>query len=184
MLRLKTLCLSALLLSAVAATTLAFRNAVFQEPEAPSREHAMLMEAVGEWEGTLEMTMPGMEGKFPATDTITAFGPFWTQSNFESDFMGMPYKGTGVMGFDPKGKEFVGTWIQNTDSSFMVMRGTINDAGEMEMKWEAALPGSDELVPHRSTTRHTKDSYVNKFYVGEGDAEIHQMTISMTRKKK
>ncbi|QDV05981.1 hypothetical protein Poly30_14850 [Planctomycetes bacterium Poly30] len=184
MLNLKTLCVSALLLSAAAAaTTLALRSTAPQEAEAPTREHGMLMESVGEWEGTLEMMMPGMEGKFPATDTITAFGPFWTQSMFESDFMGMAYSGTGVMGFDPKTKKFVGTWIQNTDSSFMVMHGTMNEAGEMEMKWEAPLPGSDELVPHRSTTKYTKDTYVNKFYAGEGDEEMHQMTISMKRKK-
>lgn len=186
MFNLRSLCAAAALVSAaVAATAVVAAPTFFQEEPKPTEEHAMLMKGVGEWEGTLTMTMPGMEGAVPATETVTAFGQFWTHSNFEATFEGMPfpYNGHGQMGFDPATKQFVGTWIHNTDPHIAVMRGTMNDAGEMEMRWEAPMPMTGELTPHRSVTKHGEDSYEMKFFMGEGDAEFSHMTIAMKRKK-
>ncbi len=187
MFNLRTICVSALLVSAAAAaTTVALRPAASQEMPKPTKQHETLMKQIGEWEGTLEMFVPGMEGKNPATDTVTAFGPFWTQSNFECTFEGMPmsYQGSGNTGFDPSTGEFVGTWIHNTDPHIAVMRGKADEkTGALEMHWQAPIMGTDMMGPHRSVTVFGEDEYEMKFYMGEGEQEMHHMTIAMKRKK-
>ncbi|MEM8709584.1 MAG: DUF1579 family protein [Planctomycetota bacterium] len=183
MFNLRPICAAAALVSAAVAAT-AVAPTFFQEEPKPTEQHEMLMKGVGEWEGTLTMTMPGMEGAMKATETVTAFGSFWTHSNFTATFdeMPFPYHGHGQMGFDPATEEFVGTWTHNTDPHIAVMRGKMNDAGEMVMHWEAPMPMTGELVPHRSVTKHGDGEYEMKFFMGEGDAEFSHMTIAMKRK--
>lgn len=187
MFNLRTICVSALLVSAAAAaTTAALRSVASQEGPKPSEQHEWLMGQLGDWEGTITMSMPGMEGESPATETVTAFGPFWTQSQFVCEFEGMPmpYKGTGSTGYDAASGEFVSTWIHNSGPHIAIMRGK-RDAktGVLEMHWSAPMPGTDIMTPHRSVMTTTDDTYELKFYMGEGETEMQNMTISMKRKK-
>lgn len=189
MLNLRTLLATSLVVGgiATAAVTTAVINPFGQEPQAPkpTAEHEMLLSTVGEWEGTLTMTMPGMpEMAVPATETIQAVGGFWTSSDFKCDFMGMPFHGHGIMGYDVAAKKMVGTWADGMSSYLAIMEGSIDaDTATVEMKWEAPVEGAEGMVPHRNVTKHEKDAYTITFFNGEGDAEVETMTIAMKRKK-
>lgn len=171
---------------AVALTTTGLVPAPFsflQEEEKPTKHHEHMMKSVGEWEGVVALHGP-MEGqKMEASETITAIGPFWTTSDFRAEFMGFPFSGRSVMGYDAKAKKAVGTWCDSSSSYLSVMEGTVDEeTGDVEMRWDQPFMGGP-MAPHRSVTHVEGDSYTSEFYVTIEGEEMHSMTIAMKRKK-
>lgn len=156
-----------------------------QEPVQPTEQHRHVLKAVGEWEGTLNYFMPGADEPMsaPATESIVSVGEFWTQSRFECEFMGIPYIGTGCMGYDIAKKKFVGTWIDSTTTYIAQMEGEMNADGALVMHWEAPDPMSGEIVQHRSVTAEADGKNVSTFYAGEGEG-VKIMVIEMSRASK
>ena len=177
MLKLRTV---AVVLAAGTVTFAATRPLVqeMQFPK-PTQEHAELQQSVGEWQGTITMFMPGMpEQKAAASEIVRSAGPFWIQSEFTSEFMGMPYKGYGAHGFDPNSGQFTSTWIDNFSSFLSVMKGTHNAETDMiVMEWDAP-DMTGQMAPHRSEQKHSKDSYTMTFYT----SDVKTMVIEMNRK--
>jgi hypothetical protein len=154
-----------------------------QETPQPTPHHAMLLANVGTWEGTLTMSMAGMDAApIPATETIEGVGPFWTQSRFECDFMG-PFVGTGCSGYDTKKEKFVGTWIDSMSSNLTVMEGDYNaETKTLTMNYEAPDMMGGAIVPHRIETVFGDDTYTSHFYMGAGPDVPETMVIEMHRK--
>lgn len=147
----------------------------------PMAEHKMLLESAGDWEGSVVHIAPDKtESTAQARERIEPIGPYWTQSRFESDFMGSPYLGTGVMGYDPEKKKFIGTWVDNMSSYFALMEGKM-EGDKLVMRWQAPDLTSGKLVPHRSETTHAADTVTTTFFVGDG-AGTKNMVITMKRK--
>ena len=103
----------------------------------PGKEHEAIVAGAGKWEGTLTMFGDQEMPPIPVQQTVEAIGPFWTQTRFTGDFMGMPYVGTGCVGYDPSTKKYVGTWIDNTWSAFGLMEGERGADGKLVMRWTA-----------------------------------------------
>lgn len=182
--------LSALALTAVGvAAASVLPSAPFSQEEwgapEPTKEHELLLKSVGEWEGTMKSTMPGMDPmEMPATETVTALGPFHTYTRFSADFFGQPFEGMATTSYDPKSKEVVNTWMDNGSMHTSIMRGTIDPkTGRSELRWRAPMPGVGDDVAQRSVTEYSGDSYVMTFFMGEGDEQVEYMTLSMKRKK-
>ena len=163
----------------------AIRTAPRQEPPQPTAEHAFVLKAVGEWQGTLTTTMPDMPSEtIPVTETVEAVGGFWTQARFECEFMGAPYVGTGCTGYDPQRKKFIGTWIDSMSSYLAVMEGERDPKTQaLVMRWQAPDHMTGALTPHRFVSVDLKDGgNETTFYMGEGAAEVKTMVIAMKRK--
>jgi hypothetical protein len=176
---------SLLALALTAGTLTAASVALTQETPQPTENHALVLEGVGTWEGTLTSHFPGMPAEpVEARETVEAVGSFWTQATFECLFMGAPYKGTGCVGYDSTKEAFVGTWIDSMSSYLAVMEGEIDEkTGKLVMRWEA--PGmTGDMVNHRSETVRKDDSYTSTFFMGEGDEEMKSMVIEMKRVSK
>lgn len=173
-----TLCLATLAAAALRPALTA------QLDHEPTKQHRMLVEGVGEWEGTLTSFFPGAPSEpAQAHETVVAIGGFWTQAHFRCDFMGAPYEGTGCVGYDSARNKYVGTWIDSMSDHLAVMEGERNpETGALEMHWQS--PGEDgELVKHSSSTVFDgKDGYTSTFHLGEGDAAVKSMVIEMKRK--
>lgn len=179
----------ALALCACAATTntsapvaAAFDESLAQDmppPEAPGEQHRWLQGCAGTYEGTLTAFLPGAPSEpVAATDVIESFGPFWTISRFECEFMGAPYMGTGCQGYDAARGCYVGNWTDTMGSYLAMMEGERRADGTLVMRWEA--PGPDGgMAPHRSeTVRKPSGGYTSTFYIGEG-AGTKSMAIDM-----
>lgn len=148
----------------------------------PTEQHEQIVAGAGEWEGTL--TMFGEHATpqpLPAQETVEAVGPFWVQSRFTCDFMGMPYVGTGCVGYDPAAKKYVGTWVDNMSSYFACMEGEKDASGKLVMRWTAPDETTGEPVAHRSESVETANGRVMTFYMGEG-AGTKSMVIEMKHK--
>lgn len=169
--------------SLTAAAALAAPALLRQEMPQPTEEHRMLLKGVGEWEGVLRSYMPGTpEEPAPATETVEAIGEFWIQTRFECEFMGMPYVGSGCVGYDPVQERFVGTWIDNFSTHLAVMEGRVDpESGLLVMEWEAPMTPGGPMVPHRYEAEHMTKGNRMTFYMGEGDG-TKTMVIEMKRK--
>ena len=76
----------------------------------------------------------GMGNDDAAAAQVTVLGhatAFWTVSLFESEFMGMPFRGRSTLGYDPQKKKWVGTWVDSMSPSMFVMEGGYDAAGKV-----------------------------------------------------
>ena len=158
---------------------------VVQGPSEPTAQHKILLEGVGVWEGTLTMDMPGApKSVFAAKETVTAVGLLWTQARFECDIMGVPYVGTGCLGYDVAQKKVVGTWIDSHSTAVAHMAGEIDlKTKTVTLRWQSTNPENGKKVANRSVTVRTATSYTATFYMGEGEG-TQSMVIVMKRKGK
>lgn len=175
----------ALSLAAISFGALAFAaTRLAQEPALPqpTEHHQWIVDGAGEWEGTLTSFLPGMPtAPTPAKESVVAIGGFWTQSRFTCDFMGMPYVGVGVLGYDVEKKKFVSTWSDSMSSFLALMEGDMDPKTKtLVMRWTAP-DMTGKPAQHRSETVHEGDSYTSTFFVGEG-AGTKSMVIAMARK--
>ena len=173
------------LIVAAGALTIAATTSTAQDPmmEQPTDHHKIVQRAVGDWKGTLTSYMPGMpETPMPATEHTDAVGGFWTNTTFQCDFMGMPYKGVGVVGYSAKDKKFLGTWTDSTSSFFAMMEGDYDKEKDiLTMRWTGPdMTGA--MVPHRYEVAMRDDGYTSTFFVGENGGE-KSMVIEMERVK-
>lgn len=166
--------------------TLAFAaiRPLSQEMPQPTPEHAQILNGVGVWEGTLTSFMGGGPADpVPAKETVEGIGKFWTQSKFTCNFMGMPYLGTGCVGYDAKNGKYVGTWIDNMSSYLAVMEGEMNEeTNTLVMRYDAP-DMTGQMAAHRIESVYNENSYVSTFYTGAGEG-TKTMVIEMKRKGK
>jgi len=150
----------------------------------PTEIHQRMLDGVGTWKGTMSAQYPGMPPmQSKVTETVEALGPFHTVTDFHAQFMGVPYHGHGIMGYDEASGEAFGTWTDNMSPHTSFMRGTVEVEGDtttIEMRYEAPGP-TGEMLPHRNVGVHTGDRYSMTFYMGEGDAEVRTMTLELQR---
>src|SRR5262245_46680531 len=98
----------------------------------PGEEHARMKTLVGEWttHGVLDMgpTRTTMDG----TASITMIlGDRYLRQEFRGTFMGSPYEGRGVIGYDNATKEFVSVFIDNQRTGFLLGKGVETTPGKV-----------------------------------------------------
>lgn len=147
------------------------------EMEQPTQEHQMLQKAVGQWEGTVTLHVPGMpQTPSPATESVRSGGPFWTISDFNSQFLGQSYAGHGCHGYDAKKKKFVSTWTDNMSSFLTVMEGEHEaDQNTIVYTWEAP-DMTGQMAPHRADYEtNGDDAYTMTFYTNGEKTMVIEM---------
>lgn len=145
-------------------------------------EQEEILQGVGNWEGTITMFIPGQDAAAsPATEQVQGLGSVGTTTRFSSKFMGQPYVGTGVVGYDPVTRCYRGTWTDNMSPYVSVMEGKKNpETNAVVMHWKS--PNMEGVMTQqRSETVRTADSYTMTFYEGEGEGR-KAMVIAMKRK--
>lgn len=105
----------------------------WQEDMTPGPQHVMIAKWDGTWDA--ETTMWMAPGAPPETSKATSvnkmmLGGRYQTTNFKGNFMGMPYEGHGMMGYDNAKEVFTSTWLDNMSTSPMKMEGTWDDAAK------------------------------------------------------
>lgn len=157
----------------------------------PGEMHSMLAKSDGLWNG--ENTMWMENGAKPMTSTSEAvnkmiFGGRYQVSEHKGDFMGMPFEGMSITGYDNSKKKFVSTWIDNMGTGIMNMEGVWNASTKsIEFKGkmtDPSRPGKDCNVREVYTF---VDDNTQKMEMYGPDAktgkEFKTMEIKYTRKK-
>jgi hypothetical protein len=156
----------------------------------PGEAHKALEPLVGKWDIVMKFWMSGpgsevLESKGTAESRWILDGRFVLQEA-SSEFMGMPFKGMGINGYDNFKKKYTSFWIDNMGTAMMTSLGMADRArkaityyGQMD---EPATGEQDKLG--RFVMRIVdRDKIVFEMYdlsLGE-DAKVGEITY--TRKK-
>ena len=155
----------------------------------PGAHHQKLMKSAGTYDVTVKAMMPGtppMEAK--GTATIEGFmdGRFIMESMKSPSFMGMPWEGRGIYGYDNTTKKHVGTWCDSWGTVLLSLEGTCDGACKV------VTLTSNFVDPMTKTTKTAKavskeisaDEFVLEISdVEKGGKETKVMEINYKRKK-
>ena len=168
-------------------------NSLFsQEPppmEAPTKEHQWLKQFVGEWESEAEVFhepgKPPIRGK--GTETARLVGGFWVVSQGESEMMGMKFSSVLTLGYDPKKKKYIGSWVDSMASHLWTYEGTVDVTGKiLTMRAEGPCPmDPGKLCKFREVTeiKDPDNRVFTSWVVGDDGKETMFLRVVSKRKK-
>lgn len=116
----------------------------------PGEMQKMMAKSDGTWSGENTMWMENdgkpMMSKSEATNKMIFDGRYQV-SEHKGDFMGMPFEGMSIVGYDNSKKKFVSTWIDNMGTGIMHGEGDWNPSTKsIEFKGkmtDPSRPGKD-----------------------------------------
>jgi hypothetical protein len=155
----------------------------------PAKEREWLKQLVGEWDVKWKMYMQPDQppAESAGTDTVRALGNHWIVAEAKTTMMGAPYNGILSLGYDPRKKQFHGTWIDSFGCQLWVYKGTLNDAGDtLTLETEGpSLQAPDKTARYREIIQFTgRDSRTfNSSFETEDGSWMKIVTIEYRRKK-
>lgn len=161
-------------------------SAYSQEPAAvsPGKEHKLLHRCLGERTGMMKMWPAGPDSDpimMPVKETNTSLhNGLWVRSVFECG----PYRGSGVMGYDPDEKQYVGNWINNMTAEMSIMKGTYNEAKhELTMTFRGRA-SSGKMADMKSVTEFVPGKPERFIMMEKSDAGKWQTAFEVTYEDK
>ena len=153
----------------------------------PGAIHQMLAKSAGTWNATVSMWMqPGTQ---PVSSSATCvnemiLGGRYLQSKNSGNFMGQPFEGIGLMGYDNAKKVFVNSWVDNMGTGIMNMTGTWDEATK-SIKFSGTMvdPSSGKDMAFREVLHFVDDNnQVLEMYANAGGQEMKTMEVKYVRK--
>lgn len=153
----------------------------------PGDIHKMMAKSVGSWTADISMWMQPntqpMNSKGEMKNEMILGGRYLKGTN-TGNFMGQPFEGISVTGYDNAKKIFVNNWIDNMGTGMMNLTGTW-DAATKSITFTGTMvdPASGKDVPIREVLKFTDDTHqVMEMYASMGGAEFKTMEIKFTKK--
>ncbi len=185
-----TFLLTCLALSASSAAAqeddMAAMMAAWQKAGQPGMHHQHLAVLVGTWDAETKMWMdPSAE---PMTSSATmeyrmVMGGRFLEEVITSDFMGQPFQGRGLYGYDNVTGKMQAIWIDDMSTGIYSYSGSINEAGdEMTLEGKYMDPITKEWRQTRSVMRISSDKLHYVGYESSNGQERKTMEITATRK--
>lgn len=163
----------------------------WMEYSTPGEMHKMLAKSDGIWTGETTMWMESggkpMMSKSETTNKMMYDGRYQI-SNHKGNFMGMPFEGMSIVGYDNSKKKFISTWIDNMGTGIMHGEGEWNPSTKsVEFKGkmtDPSRPGKDcdfrEVFTFVDDNTQKLEMYGPDSKTGK---EYKTMEIKYTRKK-
>jgi Protein of unknown function (DUF1579) len=155
----------------------------------PGKQHEWLASKAGSWTfaGTFWMDPSKEPSKSTGTveRSVMLGGRVLAEKVKSSGFMGQPFEGYGLTGYDNVTGEFWGTWNDNMGTGLMTSTGTCDDKGVCTQNGEYVDPLTGKKRTSRMTSRDEgPDKEVHEaFEKGPDGKEFKTMEIVYTRKK-
>lgn len=98
----------------------------------PGAEHARLAEHFrGDWKATttmwLDPSAPPTTSSGTSTNTVE-FGGRQVRSHYKGEFMGQPFEGIAMTGYDNAAREYVNHWVDSMGTGHYMTRGSYDPA--------------------------------------------------------
>ncbi len=152
----------------------------------PGPMHKMMAQCNGDWQEQLKFWMapgaPATESKASCNNTMI-MGDRYQQSTHKSEMNGMPFEGTGILGYDNAKKVFVSTWIDNMGTGIMYMEGKWDEKGKtIHFKGKSVDPMTGKEMQVREEFRIIDDSHQEmEMYMTQNGKEFQSMEIKFSR---
>ena len=170
-------------------SAMAAMMAEWEQYSTPGPEHQTMAKGVGTWNCTTTMwmdtTAPPTVSQSTCVVTPLLGGRFF-RSDYKGDFMGMPFEGIAISGYDNYKKKYIGSWIDNMGTMMMTFEGTCNaDGSECTFTTSFDDPMTKTRKRVREVCRYTSvDSWTMDWYeTSPGQPERMTMQIVHTRVK-
>jgi hypothetical protein len=154
-------------------------------------EHAALAKDVGEWDVQETMWMaPGAPPQVNAGHaTITAIlDGKWFRQDYSGQFMGKPFTGLGLSGYDTVQKKYLYVWLDSFSTPMSSSTGTSTDGGKTityTSRMELCPMTGGPLTTRSVLVHESADRIVMTMYnTPEGKTEEKAMELAYTRAKK
>ena len=153
---------------------------------APGPQHQALASRAGSWKVEGKMWMaPGADAMpmMGTASTRSLLGGRYIVEEFQSEFMGQPFEGRLMQGYDNVSDKYWSVWVDNTSTGSHVAHGTEISPGHVELIGTA----DDLLTPAGRPTRMTitdngDGSYTMKMFDSrQGTDEFQVMELHYTR---
>jgi hypothetical protein len=156
----------------------------------PGPEHKRLEPLAGSWNVGVKMWMdpskPPTESKGTAERKWILGGRF-LQEAVKGEFLGQPFEGGGLTGYDNLQKKYIGVWVDNMSTGMSHSVGTADESGKVfTFTREDFDPVSGKKVKSRDIIRiESEDKHsMDMFKEGPDGKEIKGMELVFTRKGK
>jgi hypothetical protein len=173
-------------LAVLALALAALSRAEAPKMPAPAKEHEFLKQFAGEWETDAEMVMePGKPPvKSKGTESARMLGGFWLTSEMKGDCMGVTVTGHTTVGYDPKARKYVGTWVCSMSDWLCKYEGSA-DGKTLTLQCEGPAPKTGKTVKMKDVLElKGKDHKVlTSSILGEDGKWTVFMTMNAKRKK-
>ncbi len=150
----------------------------------PGENHANQEKWVGEFTvSTKHWMQPGAEpilsegGKMVNTSMM---GGRYLMSKHTSTFMGMPFEGLNIQGYDNAKKKFVSVWVDNHGTGLMIAEGNFDENGVLTLGGMMSSPMGEIPVREVITFEGTDKQHMEMF-MSMGEQEMKVMEIDMVR---
>lgn len=157
--------------------------AAMMEAGMPGEMHELLQRTVGTWNFTLKMYMdPSNPMEMSGTSkTESILGGRFVAEHVESEFMGQPFQGMGLTGYDNVSGQFQAIWIDNMTTTLHSYTGEL-EGDAIVMIGTQVDPMSGEEVPQRSVLTFVDDDHfiVENYETREGEERL-TMELHYTR---
>lgn len=164
-------------------------SAALTAQDAPTKEHQWLSQLAGQWEADLEVFAgPGKPPlKLKSTESTRQIGGFWTVTEAEAVAPGAPFARALVLGWDPRTKKYVGTWVDSTSTHIGKYEGSVDAAGKtLTLEGQTPSPfDPSKLVPVREVIelKSQDQKVITTSLQGEDGKWLTIVTVNARRKK-
>ncbi len=159
----------------------------FMKLAKPGEHHAHLAAGVGSWEITMQMWMePGK----PPTETTGTLESQWilggrfVETVYKGEFMGEPFEGRGMDGYDNGAKHYTGIWADTLGTVTVMSTGHCEKNGKVRTVMGEMVDPMGQTITNRGvTTVLNADTYKYESYIIDAAGnEMKQMELIAKRR--
>ncbi len=155
----------------------------------PGDNHQHLQAIVGEWETELKIWLSPEAEPIVATGEAEShwiLGGRFVETTYRAEFMGRPFEGRGVEGYDNHAAEYVGTWRDTMGTYTMLYKGQCEeDCRVRTMVAQFTEPLSGRQLTARTVTTVLDDANyrLESFLVAPDGKSFKNLEITARRKQ-
>lgn len=149
-----------------------------------ANKHPELQAFVGRWDCQLSMQMGEETMNWSGTD-VTRFicGGNWARTTFKGEFMGQPFEGMSLVGFDPATKTLTSYWMDTMTPEIAKSTGAFDEARKTAT-FTGSMVGMEggPATTREVYTVHGKKRRTMEMTTTEANGNASTMRIEYTRK--
>jgi hypothetical protein len=152
----------------------------------PGKQHQWLVSLAGTWDFTTRFytdpAAPPAESKGWAERSVMLGGRVVAEA-VHGDFMGNPFEGYGITGYDNVTGKYWGTWSDNMSTGLMTSTGSCDEQGTCTFTGSYADPMSGQMKTTKMVSKHTGDSEHHEFWETRDGKDVKTMELDYKRRK-